>query len=442
MERDLRISVRGLSKQYRLRPDTARDTRERAWRGIVRRFGRGGPSAADEKFWALKDVTFDVGDGDRMGIIGRNGAGKSTLLKILSRVAYPTEGEARIRGRVTALLEVGTGFNPRLSGRDNVFLNASLHGLTRAEILQRFDDIVEFSGVGKFLDMPLMHYSSGMRMRLAFSVAAHLDPDILLLDEVLAVGDLAFQQKCLKRVEGLASAGRTILFVSHSMGDIARFCNRVIWLDEGRIRYQGDVAVGIHLYEEEVLARQAAGRGITHFVQRRGTGAARFTDVRILDADLAPVTQVRTGQDMCFALDYALQEPLRKPLWEVFACIILENEKQQRIFGLPSEVLPVDLTALAPRGRFLCRLRRLPLVPGVYDLTISLLLDRQLVDKVVGAKKLVVVEGDFYGTGKLPLPSFGPVCTDFEWAVEPRAETGAAVSAPTPALARASGPDS
>jgi lipopolysaccharide transport system ATP-binding protein len=254
---DPRIVVRGLSKRYRRGPEHSPHTGMGAT--LLRPYRRlrglpvAAPQAPPSEFWALQDVTFDVYDGERIGIIGRNGAGKSTLLKILSRIIYPTEGEARICGRVTSLLEVGTGFNQGLSGRENIYLNASVHGLERKEIDARFEDIVEFSGIREFIDTPVKHYSSGMYMRLAFSVAAHLDPDILLLDEVLAVGDLSFQQKCLKRVEGLTAEGRTVLFVSHSMDAITRFCSRCIWLERGRIRLDGAVREVIDDYVSEML---------------------------------------------------------------------------------------------------------------------------------------------------------------------------------------------
>ena len=222
--------------------------------------GRRTPRAKREKFWALDDVSFEVTRGERVGIVGRNGAGKSTLLKVLSRVVFPTRGAATIRGRLTSLLEVGTGFNENLSGRENVYLNASIHGLSRAEIDNRIDDIVEFAGVRPFLDTAVKRYSSGMQMRLAFAVAAHLDPDILLLDEVLAVGDLSFQEKCLERVEGLASEGRTLLFVSHSLDAISRFCDRCIWLDGGKIRQDGPAQRVVDAYLEELAGVRSSPR--------------------------------------------------------------------------------------------------------------------------------------------------------------------------------------
>lgn len=225
------ISVEGLSKRFRI--DSEKVGFGDLFRGAMRLLG--GRAAEHPMLWALKDVSFTIAPGERIGIIGKNGAGKSTLLKILSRVSYPTAGCVRIRGRVTALLEVGTGFSDDLTGRENIFLNASLYGLSRAEIEQRLEQIIDFSEIRRFVDTPIKHYSSGMRMRLAFSVAAHLDPDILILDEVLAVGDLSFQRKCLERMGELTSGGRTLLFVSHSMEAINRFCDRVIWLDQGQV---------------------------------------------------------------------------------------------------------------------------------------------------------------------------------------------------------------
>ncbi|ELR97720.1 polysaccharide ABC transporter ATP-binding protein [Gloeocapsa sp. PCC 73106] len=239
------ISVVELSKKYYLGSENYQVTER-----ILRRFKR---KTTDSIIWALKNVSFEIYKGEKVGIIGKNGAGKSTLLKILSRLVYPTTGRAIIRGRITSLLEVGTGFNSNLSGRDNIYLNASLHGLQNWEIEAIFEDIVEFSEVRQFLDTPVKHYSSGMRMRLAFAVAAHLDPDILLLDEVLAVGDMSFQQKCLKRVEGLTSEGRTVIFVSHSMDAIARFCDRCLWLDRGEIIADGPTEAVISQYVEKVM---------------------------------------------------------------------------------------------------------------------------------------------------------------------------------------------
>lgn len=414
------ISVKQLSKQYALEQQhqdvfsIAKKRLKSFKRSILnRKLKREEPK--DKSFWALKDINFDIYQGERVGIIGQNGAGKSTLLKILSRLVYPTTGEAIIRGRVTSLLEVGTGFNSSLSGRDNIYLNASLHGLTRTEIDQIFQDIVDFSGVGTFLDTPVKHYSSGMRVRLAFSVAAHLDPDILLLDEVLAVGDIAFQKKCLQRVEGLTSSGRTILFVSHSIGHIIQFCDRVIWLDHGEIRFDGEATEGAQQYQDKQLPLPDSAMSLAQRSDRTGTGLIQFTEIEILDEQRQPIKSVMTGQDIYFSLRYKCLKPLSQKPFDVYACIVVENEQRQRLFGLPSEILPHALTQVKASGTFLCRLCHLPLTPGIYGVTIALLIDRQLVDKVTNACYLLVIEGDYYGTGKLPLKSYGQMCVDFGW---------------------------
>lgn len=248
---DAVVTVKGLGKCY---PINEAAKPAGGWRASLQRLcGRGAAGGEENRHWALQDLNFTVHRGDRVGIIGSNGAGKSTLLKIMSRVAYPTAGEVRISGSLTSLLEVGTGFNENLSGRENVYLNASLHGMHRAEIDSKFEDIVRFSEIGRFIDTPIKHYSSGMRMRLAFSVAAHLDPDILLLDEVLAVGDMSFQRKCLERVDELTDGGRTLFFVSHSMDSIIRYCNRCIWLEGGRVQADGDVQEIVSAYVENVM---------------------------------------------------------------------------------------------------------------------------------------------------------------------------------------------
>jgi lipopolysaccharide transport system ATP-binding protein len=247
---DVAVECDGLGKRYRIgtaeRYHTLRDTLAETLQlpgrliGAVVRgrfpFGRSQPART---FWALNDVSLTVGRGEVVGIVGRNGAGKTTLLKILSRITRPTVGEARVYGRVGSLLEVGTGFHPELTGRENIFLNGAVLGLRRAEIRRKFDDIVAFAEVDDFIDTPVKRYSSGMHMRLAFAVAAHLDPEILFVDEVLAVGDAAFQRKCLGKMSDVSREGRTILFVSHNMAAVQQLCDRVIWLDEGRVRADG-----------------------------------------------------------------------------------------------------------------------------------------------------------------------------------------------------------
>ena len=249
-----------------------------------------------EDFWALKDVSFEVKQGDILGIIGRNGAGKSTLLKILSRITEPTVGQVRIRGRVSSLLEVGTGFHPELTGRENIFLNGAILGMTRAEIARNFDGIVDFAGIEQFLDTPVKHYSSGMYVRLGFAVAAHLEPEILIVDEVLAVGDAAFQEKCLGKMKTVASNGRTVLFVSHNMGAHQSLCDRALLFDCGRITLDADVPSAVSKYISTRPPEAAIDK--LEDRPRDGTGEARIISLRFEDDQSNLVTHFRMGEPM------------------------------------------------------------------------------------------------------------------------------------------------
>src|SRR5216683_4361005 len=256
------IHVESLGKRYRIggreRYLTMRDRLANALKSPARWFRSNGARNSDggpRHIWALRNVTFDLQEGEVLGLIGRNGAGKTTLLKILSRVTQPTEGSAEIRGRVGSLLEVGTGFHPELTGRENTYLNGAILGMGKKEIARKFDEIVAFAEVADFIDTPLKHYSSGMQMRLAFAVAAHLEPETLLIDEVLAVGDMAFQKKCLGKMGEVASGGRTIVFVSHQLNQIRRLCEKVIWLDQGKIFQVGPTPEVAGAYESSMMNR-------------------------------------------------------------------------------------------------------------------------------------------------------------------------------------------
>ncbi|MES2884644.1 MAG: ABC transporter ATP-binding protein [Pseudomonadota bacterium] len=253
------LEVQGLSKSYPLRtPTSSEETLVRqavtSGRELLQRLRRGPPAAADDKglHWALRNINLSVAEGEVVSVIGHNGSGKSTLLKILSRITGPTEGRVRVTGRLASLLEVGTGFHPDLSGRDNIFLNAAILGMSRDEIRRRFDAIVAFSGVEAFIDTPVKNYSSGMKVRLGFAVAAHIDPDVLLIDEVLAVGDASFQQRCLKRIEEFGSSGRTILYVSHHLPSVARLSHRTVVLNQGQVTFDGPTLAAIHHYEQHI----------------------------------------------------------------------------------------------------------------------------------------------------------------------------------------------
>jgi lipopolysaccharide transport system ATP-binding protein len=276
------IRAVGLGKQYQLGGRaTYRTIREALVDGVrdaARSMGRGRVRRAPERFWALRDISFDVAHGDVVGIIGRNGSGKSTLLKILSRIVEPTAGLVDLEGRVGSLLEVGTGFHPDLTGRENVFLSGAILGMRRAEIAAKFDEIVEFAEVDRFIDTQVKHYSSGMYMRLAFSVAAHLEPDILVVDEVLAVGDAAFQKKCLGKMGTVARHGRTVLFVSHNMGAVVSLCSRAILLDAGRLVLDADPMTVAARYQASLAS---APRDTTDLAgaERFGSGKARFVSL-------------------------------------------------------------------------------------------------------------------------------------------------------------------
>ncbi|HRN66654.1 MAG TPA: ABC transporter ATP-binding protein [Promineifilum sp.] len=297
---DIAIRVENLSKRYEIgRAGTRHDTLRDALAGLFRREGRG----RSETFWALRDVSFEVKRGEVVGIIGRNGAGKSTLLKVLSQITEPTGGRAEIHGRVGSLLEVGTGFHPELTGRENIYLNGAILGMRREEIARKFDEIVAFSEIEKFLDTPVKRYSSGMYVRLAFAVAAHLEPEILLVDEVLAVGDAAFQKKALGKMGDVVNEGRTVLFVSHNMDAVQRLCNRALLVANGRIITQGDVKTSIREYQREQLTvRNAFAWHDISQAQRTGSGDVKFSAVKLCGGSL-PVDAIFTGGPLSVELD-------------------------------------------------------------------------------------------------------------------------------------------
>jgi lipopolysaccharide transport system ATP-binding protein len=298
------IAVEGLSKRYRIGELQASygTLRESLARGVKQLTG-GHHQHRHQEIWAVRDVSFDVPEGQIFGVIGRNGAGKSTLLKLLTRITTPTEGRAEIRGRVGSLLEVGTGFHPELTGRENVFLNGSVLGMKRREIVRKYPEIVEFSGVEKFIDTPVKRYSSGMYVRLAFAVAAHLEPEILLVDEVLAVGDAEFQRRCLGRMQDFGASGRTVLFVSHNMQAVARLCERTMLLDEGRIVLDG--------HSPEVVASYLqAGHGSSSYREwteetAPGSKTVKMSWVRVVqDGDTVDTADIRRpiGLEMAFRI--------------------------------------------------------------------------------------------------------------------------------------------
>jgi lipopolysaccharide transport system ATP-binding protein len=311
---DVAIRVEGLGKQYRIggpraRYLTLREQMMQALAAPLRKLRRNGEENGKQTIWALRDVSFEVKRGEVVGIVGRNGAGKSTLLKILSRITEPTIGEVDMHGRVGSLLEVGTGFNPELTGRENVYLNGAILGMKRAEITRKFDEIVAFAEVDKFLDTPIKHYSSGMYMRLAFAVAAHLEQEILVVDEVLAVGDAEFQKKCLGKMSDVASSGRTVLFVSHNMGAVIRICSRSVWLEQGTIVRQGATREIVHEY----LNREGTSDGRCTWengVATAGVDEFKLREVEILNSAGQVSAALNVGEPFRVRIRYSVHKRL------------------------------------------------------------------------------------------------------------------------------------
>lgn len=266
-----------------------------------------------ETIWALKDVSFKVERGEVLGIVGRNGAGKSTLLKILTKITYPTSGTVNMTGRIGSLLEVGTGFHEELTGRENIYLNGSILGMKKREIDRKLEEIVEFSGVARFLDTPIKFYSSGMRLRLGFAVAAHLDTEVLLVDEVLAVGDAEFQRRCLKKMENLHHSGRTVVFVSHNTSAVENLCPRTLWIDQGRIRRDGESQRVVREYLQHFAGTQRAGADLAQFEEREGTGEVRFTGIEFVGASGEAKPIIRSGDSLTIRLHYRAKYRVSDP---------------------------------------------------------------------------------------------------------------------------------
>lgn len=352
---DLAIRVEGLSKQYRIgeRVEQYYTLRDSISELAVKLFsGNGRNGAPDTLFWALKDISFDIKQGEVIGIIGPNGAGKTTLLKILSRITEPTKGRAEIRGRVASLLEVGTGFHHELTGRENIYLNGAILGMRKAEIVRKFDEIVAFAGVERFIDTPIKHYSTGMHLRLAFAVAAHLEPDIMLVDEVLAVGDADFQKKCLGKMQDVASEGRTVLFVSHNMRAIQRLCGRGIVLDQGTIRMVGAIDKAVEQYLG-MGANQGGERTWKDIAQAPGDDVVRLLGIRLKNQRGEVSSQFDVREPVRVEIEYLVM----KEGYQLCAVMDFVNPMGQELFAT------FDNYICGPWGR------QAPCVTGSYKST-------------------------------------------------------------------------
>jgi lipopolysaccharide transport system ATP-binding protein len=434
MSHDVAIEVNGLGKRFEI--GAASGGYMLLTEQITERFRRRGRPPKTQEFWALQDIDFEVERGETFGVIGHNGAGKSTLLKILSRITPPTTGEARLHGRVGALLEVGTGFHPELTGRENIFLNGAILNMKRAEIHRRFDEIVEFADIGPFIDTPVKRYSSGMQLRLAFSVAAHLEPEILIIDEVLSVGDVAFQQKCLDRMEGVSREGRTVVFISHNLASVRNLCDRALLLSRGRARAVGPVSEVIDEYIGEV--ERDLPRSLRERENRDGSGDLHFVDAR-LERNGEVIDSPTTGADCDIVLSYEAQrqEQFRSVN---FGIIIFTLEEHTPLLNLSSETAGAVFPDIPPRGEARCRLHNCPLPAGQYFMSIWAERGGEMFDGVHRAFEMTVSDGDFYGSGRPPHPDHRTVLVPHEWSVteasDPElsdAPAGAAYSAKTSA---------
>lgn len=449
---DIAILADNLGKRYRLGEMTTVGNARLGEGFFSKLFSRrSSPIAAPSKdFWAIRNVSFELRYGEVLGIVGRNGAGKSTLLKILSRVTAPTEGRGEIRGRLGSLLEVGIGFHPDLTGRENVYLNGAVLGLSRKEVARRFDQIVDFAGIEGFIDTPVKRYSSGMYMRLAFAVAAHLDTEVLIVDEVLAVGDAAFQRKCTRLMRDARAEGRAILFVSHSMTSVQGLCTKGMVLDSGSVACFGSVDEAVQKYfdistlmeredDEKALAHAGADDArlpplLAPFSRRKdrlGDLKIRLTELEIRDAKGNKVRGVRTGDTLQLHLVYEVEPGATVD--NLLVGFNIRTEMDLPALHHNNRLTGQDLGRLSGKGRIVFTLPSVPLIPGSYLISYAIMPDwgvgGRYHDCLNMARELHIDPGDYYGTGHLPMPGHAVVVTPGSWSL-----ADAATPAATPAI--------
>ena len=414
---EIAISARHVSKEYviaGINHDTLRDRIAHGCRSLLGR--RVEKKVAPRSFQALNDVSFNVMEGEVLGVIGHNGAGKSTLLKILSRITEPSGGEVDLYGRVTSLLEVGTGFHAELTGRENVYLNAAMLGMRKVDIVKRFDAIVEFSGTQQFIDTPVKRYSSGMYVRLAFSVAAHLDPEILIVDEVLSVGDGAFQKKCLGKMDEVRRDGRTVILVSHDLPVVASLCQRAILLRHGRVVGDGQPQQIIEQYMSEAFT--GTGVSLADRTDRYTKGELTVQAITFLDDKLNPLQPVLSGQHLVIRVQYRCH--VRKVFKDMRVMVVINRDERT------SCIFSTDLVSRTPldlegSGYVDFHVPHLPLCGGRYFLHAAIENNIMTQDWVQYAAELQVLDGDYYGTGRM-YPHDGwrgkGMFVDHSWRVE------------------------
>ena len=408
------IKVEQLGKEYQIGDreiyDTLRDAIMRKFR-----YSAGNTRTEITRFWALKDVSFSVGQGEVVGIIGRNGAGKSTLLKILSRITEPTAGRIDLYGRVGSLLEVGTGFHQELTGRENVYLNGAILGMKRAEIAAKFDEIVGFAEVERFIDMPVKRYSSGMYLRLAFSVAAFLESEILLVDEVLAVGDASFQKRCLGKMRDISAGGRTVILVSHNMAAIESLCDRCLMISQGSLLADGTPHEVISQYMAADIDDQATSVDLRDHPNRRGGMQPVMQRVSLLSDTGSPVSSVRMGSSLSVEVDFVCQEYPVRPNLEVS----VKNSFGVTVFHASNRVITqYQFQQSMDHGSIVCNLPDLPLVAGIYTIDLFFGEEYQNLDTVYDAISFEVTPADVFGSGQIPTANEGTIFWPATWTVK------------------------
>ena len=383
--------------------------------GNLRKLRHFGDGEDADVIWAFRNVSFEVQQGQVLGVIGRNGAGKSTLLKVLSRITEPTEGEAELHGRVSSLLEIGTGFHGDLTGRDNIFLKGTLLGMSAREVSARFDEIVEFAELEQFIDTPVKRYSSGMYVRLAFSIAAHLDPDVLIADEVLAVGDAEFQRRSIGAMRHSAEElGRTVLFVSHDLSVVSSLCTTAVWLDRGSIRASGPVDRVIDEYMHSLQNEQT--QDLLHRTDRNGNGLVRATRVAVTSPDGRPGSPIRSGEPVEVRIDYTLADA--GATGELTVNVLIETLIRERVATLSNVFTKERIDATAGDHQLVCRIEDLPINEGDYMCTLRIELDGRLADSIADTVRFRVDPTGFFGNGSRPGAKDGRVLVRQSWHAE------------------------
>lgn len=368
------------------------------------------PAVRQETFAALTDIDLQVPQGDVIGLIGSNGAGKSTLLKLLSRITFPTTGRIRICGTLSSMLEVGTGFHPELTGRENIYLNAAIIGMRRSEVHRKLDSIVTFADLEEFLDTPVKHYSSGMYVRLAFAVAAHLEPDILLVDEVLAVGDQAFRRKCFDKLKEVSTLGRTIILVSHQMNYLRELCTRGVWVHQGAVRFDGAIDAAIQAYGESALAPD--GLSLRHRKDRGGSGLVQVTHLALEDEKGTALPNVFAGKPLSVAID--LEHPAAFQGQPVEITLAFTDIYGQVVMTAGNAISGQSISLAGQRTTWRCHFMKLPLNAQPYSIRVTVYAGRILADQVSDAMSFEVLPGPYYPTHRLPAANQG-FLAEYSW---------------------------